>query len=302
MDKKEKCSITQKGRVVIHKDNKEKRIYKKDLDLYLNNGWEKGFSNTHKKLASVVHVGKIPWNKNLKGVMKANSGTWKKGNVPWNKGTKGLIESWNKGLTKETDSRIKSHIVTEDHKKLLHDKMLNNKINLGRKYSNEHCLNISNSKKGHVVSEETKKKISKSKFGKRLSNEKLLIKTTKQYLTKKLHNSFNTSEPEQLFYNELLKENVNKTIYKQYKDKRYPFYCDFYIKEDDLFIECNFHWTHGGKPYDPNDIECQEKLKIWQEKAKTSQFYKNAIETWTVRDVKKRKIAEENKLNYKTIY
>ena len=300
MDKKEKCSITQKGRVVIHKDNKEKRIYKEDL--YLNNGWEKGFSNNHIKLASTVHIGKTPWNKNLKGVMKSNSGTWKKGNVPWNKGKKGLVKSWNKGLTKETDSRIKGHKVTEEHKKLLHDRMLNNKINLGKKYSNERCLNISNSKKGHVVNEETRKKISKSKFGKKLSNEKLLIKTTKQYLTKKLHNSFNTSEPEQLFYNKLLKENVNKTIYKQYKDKRYPFYCDFYIKEDDLFIECNFHWTHGGRPYDPNNIECQEKLKVWQEKAKTSQFYRNAIETWTIRDVKKREIAIKNKLNYKTIY
>ena len=101
----------------------------------------------------------------------------------------------------------------------------------------------------------------------------------------------------------MLKENRTKTIYRNYKDsERYPFYCDFYIKEDDLFIELNAHWTHGGKPYDPNDEECQNQLIEWQEKAKTSQFYKNAIETWTVRDVKKLQCAQKNKLNYKVIY
>jgi len=99
-----------------------------------------------------------------------------------------------------------------------------------------------------------------------------------------------------------LKENTNKTIYRQYKDERYPFYCDFYIKEDDLFIELNAHWSHGGRPYDPHDEDCVKKLLEWQEKAKTSKFYENAIQTWTVRDVQKRKCAEENHLNYKAIY
>lgn len=30
------------------------------------------------------------------------------GSVPWNKGTKGVVKAWNKGLTKEDDSRISS--------------------------------------------------------------------------------------------------------------------------------------------------------------------------------------------------
>lgn len=30
-----------------------------------------------------------------------------KGQIPWNKGTKGIMKAWNKGLTKEIDSRIK---------------------------------------------------------------------------------------------------------------------------------------------------------------------------------------------------
>ena len=138
--------------------------------------------------------------------------------------------------------------------------------------------------------------------GKKLSPEKLKIKLSKSYITKKKNNSFNKSSKEEDFYTELCELNKTKTIYRQYKDDRYPYYCDFYIKEDDLFIECNFHWTHGGHPYNPNDPNDQKTLKEWQEKAKTSQFYKNAINTWTIRDVNKQNKAKENKLNYKVIY
>ena len=40
------------------------------------------------------------------------------------------------------------------------------------------------------------------------------------------------------------------------------------------------------------------KLKEWKQKAVTSDYYKRAIVTWTISDVKKRNIAKENKLNY----
>lgn len=122
-------------------------------------------------------------------------------------------------------------------------------------------------------------------------------------MTYKINNSFNSSKVEQQFYEELLEQNKNKTILKQYKDpERYPFYCDFYIVEDDLFIELNCHWTHGDKPFNPDDEECQLKLSEWQEKAKTSKFYQNAIQTWTIRDVEKARCAKEHNLNYKVIY
>lgn len=152
------------------------------------------------------------------------------------------------------------------------------------------------------MSEEQKLKCSKSHKGKKLTEAQLEIRASKEYLTKKKNNSFNTSEPEEQLYKTLLEQYNEKTILRRYKDKRYPFYCDFYILEDDLFIELNAHWTHGGRPYDPEDIECQEQLKKWQEKAKTSRFYENAIKTWTERDVKKQKTAKENNLNYKVIY
>lgn len=150
------------------------------------------------------------------------------------------------------------------------------------------------------LSEEHKKALCKPK--KKLTEAQLEIRASKEYLTKKKNNSFNTSKPEEELYTILLKENVNKTILRRYKEDRYPFYCDFYIVEDDLFIELNAHWTHGGKPYDPDDEECQKQLTTWEEKAKTSQFYANAIKTWTERDVEKQRVAKENNLNYKVIY
>ena len=49
MTKQEKCSITQKNRIVIHKDNKEKRVYLEELDFYISCGWSKGISLKHKE-------------------------------------------------------------------------------------------------------------------------------------------------------------------------------------------------------------------------------------------------------------
>lgn len=93
----------------------------------------------------------------------------------------------------------------------------------------------------------------------------------------------------------LLKQKYPDVIY-QYKDKqRYPFMCDFYIPSLDLFIECNYHWTHGGKPYENSEID---NILLNQWKEKNTQYYINAINCWTIRDVNKRNIAKQNKLNY----
>lgn len=116
------------------------------------------------------------------------------------------------------------------------------------------------------------------------------------------NNTFNKSKPEDEYY-EYLKTLYNEDdIIRQYKDERYPFACDFYIKSQDLFIECNYSWTHGGHLFNSDSEEDQQTLAEWQEKAKTSDFYKNAIETWTVRDVKKHETAKANNLNYEVIY
>lgn len=116
----------------------------------------------------------------------------------------------------------------------------------------------------------------------------------KQYETKKKNNSFNTSKPEEEIYKLLCQKYEN--VKRQYKSEKYPFYCDFYIPSEDLYIEYNGHWTHGQEPYDENNLLHQEKLKLWE--SKNSKFYNNAIITWTKRDVLKRKIAKENGLNW----
>jgi len=112
--------------------------------------------------------------------------------------------------------------------------------------------------------------------------------------TKKKNNSFNISKEENQSY-ELLKSKY-PDVQKQYKSELYPFNCDFYIPSLDLYIECNYHWTHGFHPYDPNNIEDKNKLKLW--KSKSTKFYDNAIKTWTIRDINKRNIVKENKLNW----
>ena len=69
----------------------------------------------------------------------------------------------------------------------------------------------------------------------------------KQIETKKRAHSFKKSKKEDLYYNYLCNIYGSDDVVRQYSDDRYPFSCDFYIKSKDLFIECNFHWTHGYK-------------------------------------------------------
>lgn len=174
-------------------------------------------------------------------------------------------------------------------------------------------LSVSHIGKHHT--EEAKKKISLHSNNNRVKAFKTIIDTygnmdsyyeelhNKVNETKRKHNTFNTSKPEVDMYNLLCNLYGKNNVMRQYKDKdRYPFYCDFYIKPLDKFIELNLHWTHGSRPYVAQDEFCQKQLLEWREKAKTSQFYQNAIKTWTVRDVEKQKVAKENNLNYEVIY
>lgn len=115
----------------------------------------------------------------------------------------------------------------------------------------------------------------------------------KCYNTKKKNKTFNTSRPEEECFN-IIKERYPSVI-RQYKDKRYPYACDFYIPELDLFIELNIHWTHGCKPFTASEKDL-EKLKYW--KSKHTKYYDIVIKVWTVSDVNKRNTAYKNNLNY----
>ena len=127
---------------------------------------------------------------------------------------------------------------------------------------------------------------------------KLDIIQQKIYQTKKKNKSFNTSSIEKQFEDYLKENNIN---YKtQYKSEVYPFRCDFYFPDIDLYLEINAHWTHGGHPFDSTNKDDLLLLEQW--KSKNTKFYDIAINTWTVRDVLKRETAKKNNLNYIEVF
>jgi hypothetical protein len=124
----------------------------------------------------------------------------------------------------------------------------------------------------------------------------------KEFKTKKLNGTCRTSKPEEAYYNILVERYGKSNVLRQYREKRYPYHCDFYIVSKDLFIELNLSWTHGDHPFDNENPADLTKLAEWQERAKTSKYYENAITTWTRRDPAKIATAKANKLNYIIYY
>lgn len=98
---------------------------------------------------------------------------------------------------------------------------------------------------------------------------------------------------EDIVYN-LICEKFNNVI-RHYKTNEYPFDCDFYIPELNLYIEFQGHQSHGPHPYNENSEE--DKIIINELIHK----FGNA-NTFTIRDPYKRKIAKENKLNYLELF
>lgn len=125
----------------------------------------------------------------------------------------------------------------------------------------------------------------------------------KMHNTKHVRHSFTLSRPEDKI-ERILKERF-KTVYTQYKSEEYPFNCDFYIPELNLYIEYQGYWMHGSYsinkiygPYDPFNQEHVQIVERWKEKSIKNAAYKHAIKTWTITDPLKRKTAKENNLNW----
>lgn len=116
----------------------------------------------------------------------------------------------------------------------------------------------------------------------------------KKFKTMKDNNSFNKSSEEDKIYLKLLEKFNN--VLRQYSSKKYPYACDFYIPDIDLYIEYQGTWTHGKHAFNESSIEDLKTLEIW--KSKNTEYYNGAIETWTVRDPLKRKTVKENRLNW----
>ena len=119
--------------------------------------------------------------------------------------------------------------------------------------------------------------------------------------TKRKNHTFNTSKHEQYILKTLKKYFID--VKYQYKDiNKYPYRCDFYIPNLDLFIEYNGTWTHGGHLFDENNINDLNILNKWKEKSINHKYYKTAIYVWTNLDKEKYNIAIKNKLNYLIFY
>ena len=112
--------------------------------------------------------------------------------------------------------------------------------------------------------------------------------------TKRKNGTFNTSSIEERI-------KALGVFGSQYnKDARYPYLCDFYDKDRDLFIEVNASWTHGHHWYDiEQDADTCEK---WKEKSEESSYYSSALYVFMNRDVEKRECAKANNLNYVTLW
>lgn len=115
---------------------------------------------------------------------------------------------------------------------------------------------------------------------------------------KRQNHTFNSSGCEDLLYSRLIALFGAGQVIRQYQDERYPYACDFYVKDRDLFIELNALWTHGGRWWQQDSSWCRRQKAVWQDKAALHAFYKQALDTWLVRDTAKRASAELGRLNY----
>lgn len=178
---------------------------------------------------------------------------------------------------------------------------------------NENGSYMIGSKKGKETKKErygdenynNRRQISKTKI-----NQPEYIKKDIQekcYCTKKQNQSFNISKPEDKLYESLVEVFVD--VKRQYRSTLYPFACDYYLPEYDMYIEYQGFEGHGKHPFDSNNLGDLKIVEKWKQKSKElnwkgeeKELYKNFIQVWTCQDPLKRKIAKENNLNFLEIF
>lgn len=172
--------------------------------------------------------------------------------------------------------------------------MLTNLINYGTlqyNMSNEYC-------RARIEKTNLEKYGNINPFGSKEIIKKLNYKKQHEHAVQTMvKNGCGMSGEENICYDILLSKFDYNDIKRQYKESRYPYHCDFYIKSLDLFIEYQGYWTHNNHIFNPMDLNDINILKIWE-----SKNYQNGIYTWTIKDVEKRNIAKKNNLNYKEIW
>lgn len=116
-----------------------------------------------------------------------------------------------------------------------------------------------------------------------------------------MRNSGNGSSCEDMFEQYLIDNKINYK--KQYKSEKYPFLCDFYLVDSDLYIELNIYWSHNDHYFDNSNKDDIKTLELWKQKAKEGhKQYQNAINVWTNKDLQKRQTAIDNNLNYVVLW
>lgn len=136
------------------------------------------------------------------------------------------------------------------------------------------------------------------------SSKEIYLKQRKSF--KEKNKNFKSSKFEEYVYVKLQSKfnniirNYNTLLEEQ--SNRYPYNCDFYIKDFDLFIEIQGSQFHHFHPFDSNNSDDINELKRLKQLSKNHEQYGAMINIWTIHDVEKRNIAEKNNLNFKEFY
>lgn len=287
-------SHTKEQKDMIHKKQQEnRRMSEESIKQMVENRkktvskWTEEFKNKYSKKLSEGH--KIAWKRKTQDEKKEIG----------NKISKALNTICNNGLTVSQNAIIKGSKTYQQktgYTNASFNPEIKNKISKANKENFKERFELAKNTMnerygGWYTSSEKHKELWKNKDFK----DKFL---EKQYIAKKNNNSFNSSNPEDESFLKLKQKFPD--IVHHYKDERYPFNCDFYIPSKDLFIELNFHWTHGKVIFNKDNPEHIKRLEEW--KIKGSKYFLNAIETWTKRDPLKLETFKKNKLNYKIFY
>ena len=88
-----------------------------------------------------------------------------------------------------------------------------------------------------------------------------------------------------------------------YTSTQYPFSCDFYLPDVDVFIDLHVYWFHNNHFFNANNQNDLQILSNWTNKfANGHKQYSFAIDTWTKKDILKYSIATKYNLNYVVLW
>lgn len=311
---KQKLSEIKKNKVHVHFGDISKVVFKDELEAYLAKGYELGRAKfSEDAINNIKEARKNFFNKNPNWT---NQTSWKTGQTAWNKDLKMPEET----RQKLSELRLGMSLSEESRQiKIKHEQetRINNAGSIEESYrqaQEKRLATLAELKENDPEYinkiQEKSKQTCLEKYGYGFVMQCLDIKN-KSFETKIKRNNFCSSKKEELFYDLLLTKFSRDDIIRQYKEERYPFHCDFYIKSLDLFIELNLYWTHGFHRLNKNDkkdilrlerIRRNQKLITLRNGKVVKNSYYQAELVWTVSDPLKQKIAQDNNLNYIAIY